>query len=98
MYHSFGNLIKVKFFHQERFFQKYLALRHYYICRNHTYLATRNTQGYYLLTSYRQRLEYLLYSVVWILLYDALDYKTIKIWACLLGTYHGLKGKLGKTW
>lgn len=97
MQHSFGNPVKVKFFQTERFIQKYSALRHYYICRNHTYLSTRYATGVYWLTSCLRRLKYMLYSIAWILLYDLED-KVIKIWACLLGTFHGLKGKLGKTW
>jgi hypothetical protein len=37
------------------------------------------------------------FTILKIMLYDSED-KQLKIWACLLGTYHGLIGKLGKTW
>lgn len=97
MQHSFGQPVKVKFFHTERVIQQYSALRHYYICRNHTYLDTRYAQGWYRLTSCLRRLKYMLHSVVLILLY-APKGKIIRSWACLVGTFHGLKGKLGKTW
>jgi rhamnosyltransferase len=95
--HKFGNPIKVRFFYKERFVQKYSALRHYYICRNHTYLETRYAKGLYRFTSCLQRLRYMMRTIVLTILYDH-ENKTLKIWACLLGTYHGLKGKLGKNW
>lgn len=97
MQHSFGNPVTVKFFQKERIEQKYSALRHYYICRNHTYLDTRYAKGLYCLTSCLRRLKYMFSKIVFIMLYDSED-KALKIRACLLGTYHGLKGKLGKTW
>ena len=95
--HKFGNPIKVKFFQKERFLQKYSALRHYYICRNHTYLESRSAKKWYRLISIMGRTKYMLYTMFWILLYDSED-KKLKIWSCLLGTYDGLTGKLGKTW
>ena len=97
MHHNYGNPIRVKFLHKFRQVQQYSALRHYYICRNHTYLEMQFSQGYYRFTSLIQRLRYMLINILWIILYDFSD-KQLKIWACLLGTYHGLLGKLGKTW
>ncbi|BAY62447.1 glycosyl transferase family protein [Calothrix brevissima NIES-22] len=97
MHHNFGNPIQVKFMNKYRYIQQYSALRYYYICRNHTYLETRFSQGYYRFTCLIWRIKYMLYSTFWISLYD-LDNKNLKIWACLLGTYHGLIGNLGKNW
>ncbi|GBO52266.1 dTDP-rhamnosyl transferase RfbF [Pseudanabaena sp. lw0831] len=97
MHHNYGNPIKVMFMNKYRYIQQYSALRHYYICRNHTYLETRFSQGYYRFTSLIQRLRYMLVNILWIILYD-FDNKQLKIWACLLGSYHGLVGKLGKIW
>lgn len=97
MHHNYGNPIRVKFISKYRYIQQYSALRHYYICRNLTYLETRFSQGYYRFTSLIQRLKYMLVNILWIMLYD-FDDKQLKIWACLLGTYHGLLGKLGKSW
>jgi rhamnosyltransferase len=97
MDHNFGSPIKVKFMNRHRYLQQYSALRHYYISRNHTYLETRSSQGYYLYTSFIRRIKYLLSSIFWIGLYDGQN-KCLKSWACLLGTYHGLIGKLGKLW
>ncbi len=97
MYHSFGLPIKVKFLNKEIFIQKYSALRHYYICRNHTYLSTHYAKGWYKLKSCLRRFKFLMRTIAFILMYDSQE-KVIKIWACLLGTFHGLKGKLGKTW
>lgn len=95
--HQFGSPIPVKLLNKEYFLQKYSALRHYYICRNHTYLDTRYAQSWYRLTSCLRRIKYMMRTIILTLIYDPED-KVIKTWACLLGTYHGLKGKLGKTW
>ncbi|MEB3182032.1 MAG: glycosyltransferase family 2 protein [Nostocaceae cyanobacterium] len=97
MYHNFGTPIQVKLFNQERYIQKYSALRHYYICRNHTYLETLYAQGWYRFISLLWRTKYMVYTIFWISLYDD-EGKFVKVWACLLGTYHGLIGKLGKLW
>lgn len=95
LHHQFGNPIQVKFLYQERCIQTYSALRHYYICRNHTYLDTHYAQGWYRLTSCLRRVKYLLHTIVLISLYDPKD-KYKKVWACLVGMFHGLSGKLGK--
>lgn len=97
MYHNFGNPVKVKFCQREVIIHQYSALRNYYIARNHTYLETRYAQGLYRLTSCGRRIKYLLRRILTIFLYDS-EEKTLKIWACLLGTFHGFQGKLGKTW
>lgn len=97
MQHRFGQPVEVNFFFKKLTIQKYSSLRHYYICRNHTYIETRNTKAYYLLNCGKYRLKYMLFTVLKILLYDS-DAKEIKVLACLLGTYHGFIGKLGKVW
>ncbi len=97
MYHNFGQPIKVKFLSKEIFVQKYSALRHYYICRNHTYLSIRYAKGWYKLTSCLRRFKFLIRTLAFIFMYDS-EERVIKIWACLLGTFYGLKGKLDKTW
>ncbi|WP_375514629.1 glycosyltransferase [uncultured Nostoc sp.] len=97
MHHNFGNPLKVKFFQREVIIHQYSALRNYYITRNHTYLETRYAQGLYRLTSCGRRIKYLLRRIVTIFIYDP-EEKPLKIWACLLGTFHGFQGKLGKTW
>ncbi len=97
MHHNFGNPLKVKFLHRELDIQQYSALRHYYICRNYTYLEMKYARGWYRLYSFKHRIKYLLYSTIKILLYDS-ENKALKIWACLLGTYHGFQYKLGKIW
>ncbi|MTJ11524.1 glycosyltransferase [Anabaena sp. UHCC 0187] len=97
MHHNFGSPIQIKFLNQYRYIQEYSALRYYYICRNHTYLETRFSQGYYRLTSLMRRIKYMLVKILLIMLYDLED-KHLKIWACLLGTYHGLIGNLTEKW
>jgi rhamnosyltransferase len=96
MYHHFGEPVQVKFIKQHRYIQKYSALRYYYICRNHTYLETRFSQGYYRFTSLIRRIKYMLVKILVIFLYE--EEKTRKIWACLLGTYYGLIGNISQHW
>jgi rhamnosyltransferase len=97
MYHNFGNPKTIKFFKKELIFQEYSALRHYYIYRNHTYLETRFAQKFYKLSSSYKRVKYLVFIIIKILLYDNQE-QWLKIRACLLGTFHGFIGKLGKVW
>jgi rhamnosyltransferase len=97
MFHNLGNPMRVKFINQYRYVYQYPALRHYYICRNHTYLETRFSQRFYRFTSWIRRIKSLFTRIFWITLYDR-DDKYLKVWACLLGTYHGFIGKLGKLW
>jgi len=97
IYHNFGDPKLVKFFQRELTVHKYSALRHYYMCRNHTYLETRYARNWYLLTCTLRRIKFTIYSVIKIILYDRESTLT-KVWGCLLGTYHGFQGKLGKLW
>lgn len=97
IYHQFGSPTKVRFLGKERFVYNYSALRHYYICRNHTYLDTRYAQGWYRLKSCLWRIKFLMHALVFMWLYDPKD-KPKKTWAGLIGTFHGLIGKLDKTW
>jgi rhamnosyltransferase len=97
IYHQFGNPTKVRLLGKERLVYNYSALRHYYICRNHTYLDTRYAQGWYRLKSCLWRIKFLTHTIVFIWLYDPKD-KLKKTWAGLIGTFHGAIGKLGKTW
>jgi rhamnosyltransferase len=76
----------------------YSPLRYYYINRNHTYIETRlSDHPYYKTLSYLHRIKSLIKKIGKIVVYEP-DQKLIKIWASCLGFYHGLIGKLGKTW
>ncbi len=97
MEHYFGNPVRVEFKNKDSFKQQYSALRHYYICRNHTYLEIRFAMGSYRLHSFRYRIKYMLATIFWILKCD-MENRKLKIWACLLGTFDGLIGNLGKNW
>ncbi|AFZ03543.1 glycosyltransferase [Calothrix sp. PCC 6303] len=97
MQHQFGQPLKVNFLSRKLIIQEYSSLRHYYICRNHTYIETRNTTVSHRLNCVRYRFKYMLFSMIKILLYDS-DQKGSKLFACFLGTYHGFIGKLGKIW
>jgi rhamnosyltransferase len=95
MQHNFGEPFAVKFLHKKLYIHKYSALRHYYICRNHTYLEIRYAQGWYRLLSLKHRIKYLIFASSKLVLFDT-ENQLVKIWACLIGTYHGLIGQLGK--
>jgi rhamnosyltransferase len=97
LYHELGSPIKISFLQKEFYIQQYSAFRQYYISRNHTYLEIRYAKGFYRLYSCLWRIKYMLFTILWIQLYDTQD-KGLKIWACLLGTYDGFIGKLGKIW
>ncbi len=95
--HCFGNPIHRKLANRDIFLQKYPPLRHYYICRNHTYLAKHYAPGKWLtFLAILRRCKYALHTIILLLLFES-DRKYLSIWACLLGTWHGIKGKLGKS-
>ena len=97
MYHKFGNPIVVNLLKKKKTIHQYSALRRYYICRNHTYLETRYAQGWHRIISTLERLKFMLKQIAAILIYNP-EQTLTKVWACLIGTYDGLIGKLGKTW
>ena len=96
MQHNFGNSLAVKFLYKKYYIQKYSALRHYYICRNHTYLDIKYAQGWYCLLSLKHRIKYAICTIVKIVLFDT-EQRQLKVWACLVGTYQGLIKQLNKT-
>ncbi|ERN42344.1 putative glycosyltransferase [Rubidibacter lacunae KORDI 51-2] len=93
--HHFGNPLQIKLFGIENTVLQYSALRHFYICRNHTYLETRYARGLFRLTGSLRRIKYALYEIVKICLYNRENWQN-KVRSCLLGTYLGFRGKLGK--
>lgn len=96
MQHNFGNPLAVKFLYKKYYIHKYSALRHYYICRNHTYLDIKYAQGWYRLLSLKHRIKYAILTVTKIVLFDT-EQRQLKVWACLVGTYQGLIKQLDKT-
>ena len=95
--HNFGTPHQIFWFGQIKTLQKYSALRHYYTCRNHTYLDIKYAQGLWKIAAILFRLKYLSATLFWIifLLPDRLE---LKMWACIKGTYDGFRGRLGTTW
>lgn len=71
--------------------------RYYYACRNHTYFETRAAGRKMLYQAVKHRLEFSQMMIERIKLYEP-DLVAPKIWACVIGTFDGLRGKLGKTW
>ncbi len=97
MYHRFGVPFQLEILGRKKVFQLYSPPRYYYICRNHTYLELRHSQGWYRLTCCLRRIKFLLLTLLKVLAFDAAP-KGQKAIACVIGTYHGFVGKLGKTW
>jgi len=95
--HSFGTPHKIIWFSQAKILQNYSALRHYYICRNHTYLDCKYATGYWKIIAMLFRLKYLCATLFWII-FCLPDRSWLKVWACFKGTYDGFRGRLGKTW
>lgn len=97
MYHRFGVPFQVELLGRKKVLQLYSPLRYYYICRNHTYLELRHAQGWHWFTCSLRRMKFLLMTLLKILAFDT-GSKWQKAIACIIGTYHGFLGKLGKTW
>ena len=95
--HNYANPINLKFLNFTRVFHSYSALRYYYSCRNTTYLAIHYAKGFYKLTAFLHRIKTMLLKIVAIIFLEETS-KLQKIYACLLGTYHGFIQKLGKLW
>ncbi|WP_215609830.1 glycosyltransferase [Leptothoe spongobia] len=91
--HTFGTPVELCLFGVNKIFQRYSALRYYYICRNHTYLELSFSKGFYKFTCVLRRLQFLGSQFVWIPMIET-ENKLQKIWACLRGTYYGLMGDL----
>jgi len=97
MFHQFGVPATINFFGRKKVIQRYSPLRHYYICRNHTYLELQNSKGVYYLTCILRRLRYMLISIGYVVLFDPDSgwlLKWQKITACLMGTLDGFSGRL----
>jgi rhamnosyltransferase len=97
--HQFSNLAKAKLplIGTNILINNYSPLRQYYICRNHTYFSISNTSSNYLFLSFLSRIFYAFRVVFKVTFYES-EQKPQKIWACLMGTFDGLRGKLGKSW
>ncbi|MEY2976335.1 MAG: hypothetical protein RLZZ435_472 [Cyanobacteriota bacterium] len=93
--HNFGLPHTIFWFGKSKILQNYSPLRHYYTCRNHTYLDIKYAQGIWKIAAILFRLKYLSATSFWIIFFLP-DQKRLKVWACLKGTYDGLRGRLGK--
>lgn len=96
LWHNFGIPHEVRFLTKTFIFHSYSRLRHYYICRNHTYLGIHYSRGYYRLICCLRRAKYAFYTMIKIFIYDKSEDKLSKIFACLLGTYHGFINNFAK--
>ncbi|RAM51851.1 MAG: glycosyltransferase family 2 protein [Hapalosiphonaceae cyanobacterium JJU2] len=101
MKHRIGNYSQVKdrFKRYTNTFSTFLCSpsRYYYACRNHTFFETRIVQKEFLHRSIAYRIKILLTMMERIIRYEP-DSIFIKLWACIVGTFDGFRGRLGKTW
>lgn len=95
--HNYASPINVKLLNFNWVFHSYSSLRYYYSCRNTTYLAIHYAKGFYKFTASLHRIKTMFLKMIAIAFFEK-EMKTEKIYACLLGTYHGFIKKLGKTW
>ena len=95
--HTFSDLKVIDLFLKKALINNYSSLRHYYICRNHTYFLLKHINSKYIPLLILNRILYALRTILKILFYES-NGKMEKIWACCLGTYDGFMGRLGKTW
>ncbi|MBD1837184.1 glycosyltransferase family 2 protein [Coleofasciculus sp. FACHB-501] len=99
--HRIGNYCKVKIRSrkgQEEIFTFVCSpSRYYYACRNHTYLETRLAEKRMLHRAVIYRTIFMLRFLKNILRYEP-DFRAVKMFACILGTVDGFRGRLGKTW
>jgi len=95
--HNYANPINIKFLNFNWLFHSYSPMRYYYSCRNTTYLVIYYAKGGYKFTASLHRLKTMLLKTIAIAFFEK-EKKIEKIYACLLGTYHGFIKKLGKTW
>lgn len=91
LYHHFGNPVIIQFLGQQKQIHHYSSLRHYYICRNYTYLSLRYVQRKYLIFAIRRRLTYLLKTSLIIALFETNSHqeKLKKTFCCWQGTLEG---------
>ena len=95
MVHKLGEPLKIFWSGKSRYIQNYSPLRSYYFFRNHTYLELLYSAGLFNRTlAFVYRLNCLLKELVSTILYR--PYKLAKCQAALLGTYHGLIGRLNE--
>ena len=95
--HNYANPINVKFLNFKWVFHSYSPLRYYYSCRNTTYLVIHYAKGFYKFTALLHRFKTMFLKIIAIAFFEK-EKKSEKIYACLIGTYHGFIKKLGKTW
>ena len=95
--HNYASPINLKLLNFNWVFHSYSPLRYYYSCRNTTYLAIYYAKGFYKFTASLHRLKTMVLKMIAIAFFEK-EKKIEKIYACLLGTYHGFIKKLGKTW
>lgn len=97
LYHRFGSPLTIHWCKKKKLIYQYSPLRHYYICRNYTYLVLQYSKGKYWLFALRRRLSYLVKTSIVIYLFDPQN-KFKKVRACWWGTFKGFVISLRKSY
>jgi rhamnosyltransferase len=97
LYHRFGSPLTIHWRRKKKLIYQYSPLRHYYICRNYTYLVLQYSKGKYWLFALRRRLSYLVKTSIVIYLFDPQN-KFKKVRACWWGTFKGFVISLRKSY
>lgn len=94
LHHHLGTPMAVIFKGVQHLIHNYSAMRTYYYYRNHTYLELSYAPSIYKPLALMHRTKVMLKELALTMLYR--DHKIRRMYACCLGTLHGLQGKLGK--
>ena len=95
--HDYGTPINIKIADFNWSFQSYSPLRYYYSSRNTTYLAIHYAKDFYKLTACIHRIKTMILKVIAIIFFEK-NHKVNKIYAYLIGTYHGFIQNLAYKW
>jgi rhamnosyltransferase len=94
LYHHLGSPLKVGFLGKSYFIRNYSISRTYYYYRNHTYLEISSAKAHYKLWALLHRCKAMLKDILLTLMYR--DQKRLRVHICILGTWDGIYGRLGK--
>lgn len=96
--HNFGTAYQINLLFSKVAFSLYSTLRYYYIHRNQTFVELKLIQHWqYFLIFALRRWYVLVKSTAKIAMFEP-EEKWLKIWACLKGTWDGLRGNLSNRW
>jgi rhamnosyltransferase len=94
LYHHLGSPLQVNYCNRSYFIHNYPPLRTYYYYRNQTYIETHYSGPRYYAWAFLHRWKVAVKDIILTVLYR--EHKLLRVYATLLGTWHGVVGHLGK--